>query len=144
MTDALPGNTILPIEEREETSLTSLSLSIDRRMIILASNDVNDQSLFLNGLTQNILILYHLFESLGYCVYLLQHGSNSSSDRRAFIHSYRTITTQELIMKPRNIKALIEIGMSLDAISRNYLRSIGATIVKLYLGNIMNIDIETI
>jgi hypothetical protein len=64
MTDALPGNTILPIEEKEETSLTSLSLSVDRRMIILASNDVNDQSLFLNGLTQNILILYHLFNKM--------------------------------------------------------------------------------
>ena len=144
MTDLLPGNTILPIEEKEETSLTSLSLSVDRPTIILASNDVNDQSLFLNGLTQNILILYHLFESLGYCVYLLQHGSNSSSEKRTFLNSYRTISTQELIMKPRNIKALIEIGMSLDAISRNYLRSIGATIVKLYLGNILNIDIETI
>ena len=144
MTELLPGNTILPIEEKEETSLTSLSLSVDRPVIILASNDVNDQSLFLNGLTQNILILYHLFESLGYCVYLLQHGSNSTSDKKTFIQSYRTITTQELIMKPRNIKALIEIGMSLDAISRNYLRSIGSKIIKLYLGNILNIDIETV
>ena len=144
MTEYLPGNTILPEEEKEDTCLTSL-LGINKQSaIILASNDVNDQSLFVNGLTQNILILYHLFESLGYHAYLLQHGASSSSDKKAFIHSYRTITTQEMIAKPRSIHALIEIGMSLDPTTRNYLRSIGGKIVKLYLGNILNIDIETI
>jgi hypothetical protein len=34
--------------------------------------------------------------------------------------------------------------MSVDSNTRAYLRSIGAKIVKLYLGNILNIDIETI
>ena len=34
--------------------------------------------------------------------------------------------------------------MSLDSLTRGYLRSVGAKIVKLYLGNILNIDIETI
>jgi hypothetical protein len=34
--------------------------------------------------------------------------------------------------------------MSLDNLTRQYLRSVGAKMVKLYLGNILNIDIETI
>ena len=141
--DYLPGNTLLPSEEYETTSLTSLSIPLTRPAIIFASNEVNDQNLFINGLTQNIVILYHLFESLGYDSYLLQH-STTKSDKKAFLHSYRSITTQEMVRQPMNIRAFIEIGMSLDSATRGYLRSVGAKIVKLYLGNILNIDIETI
>jgi hypothetical protein len=45
---------------------------------------------------------------------------------------------------PIPIRAFIEIGMSVDSNTRAYLRTIGAKIIKLYLGNILNIDIETI
>lgn len=141
--DYLPGNTLLPSEEHETTSLTPLSLSLDRPAIILASNEVNDQNLFINGLTQNIVVLYHLFESLGYDSYLLQHSS-SHSDKKEFLRSYRSITTQDMIQRRISIRAFIEIGMSLDSATRGYLRTVGAKIVKLYLGNILNIDIETI
>jgi len=141
--DYLPGNTLLPSEEHETTSLTSLSLPLDRPAIILASNEVNDQNLFINGLTQNIVVLYHLFESLGYDSYLLQH-SITQSDKKDFLKRYRCITTQEMVQRRMSIRAFIEIGMSLDSATRGYLRSVGAKIVKLYLGNILNIDIETI
>lgn len=141
--DYLPGNTLLPSEENVATSLTPLSLSLNRPAIILASNEVNDQNLFINGLTQNIIILYHLFESLGYDSYLLQH-STTTSDKKAFLKNYRSITTQGMVQQPMNIRAFIEIGMSLDSLTRGYLRSVGAKIVKLYLGNILNIDVETI
>ena len=139
----LPGNTVLPAEEYEMNPATSLDLPLTRKVIILATNEVNDQTLFINGLTQNIIVLYHLFESLGYRAYLLQH-SVQATEKKAFIKSYRTITTQEMVMKQLPIHAFIEIGMSLDSVTRGYLRTIGAKIVKLYLGNILNIDIETI
>jgi len=122
-----------------------LVTSTTRSAILLASNDVNDVSLFLNGLTQNILILYDLFESLGYDSYILHQGAGGSgAEKRAFIHRYRTITTKDVIQRPMPITALIEIGMSLDAVTRGYLRSVGTKIVKLYLGNILNIDVETV
>jgi hypothetical protein len=41
------------------------------------------------------------------------------------------------------VKAYIEIGMSIDSQLRRFLRLCGAKICKLYLGNILNIDIET-
>jgi hypothetical protein len=146
MTDVdnfLPGNTILPSEEYETNQATSLDIPLTRPVIILASNEVNDQTLFINGLTQNIVVLYHLFESMGYFSYLLQH-SVQDTEKKPFIKSYRTITTQDIVMKHLPIHAFIEIGMSLDSVTRGYLRTIGAKIVKLYLGNILNIDIETI
>ena len=141
--DYLPGNTVLPSEEYETNPATSLDLPLTRKVIILATNEVNDQTLFINGLTQNIVVLYHLFESLGYRAYLLQH-SVQATEKKAFIQSYRTISTQDMVMKQLPIHAFIEIGMSLDSVTRGYLRTIGTKIVKLYLGNILNIDIETI
>jgi len=143
--DTLPGNTDLSSYTKSDANIIPLTLPIgDRQAIILATNDVNDTTLFLNGLTQNIVILYDLFESMGYKSYLLQNTNNSTAEKKAFIHKYRTITPQEIVRSPIPIRMFIEIGMSLDAVTRSYLRSIGAKIVKLYLGNILNIDVETI
>lgn len=138
----IPGNTDLSSYNKSTVSLTKLDV-FDKKAIILATNDVNDVSLFLNGLTQNIIILYDLFESLGYKSYLLQHNRNIS-EKKEFINRYNIITPDEIIKNPIPIHTLIEIGMSLNAITRSYLRSIGSKIIKLYLGNIINIDIETI
>ena len=117
-------------------------LRIPSKVIILATNEFNDNSLFLNGLTQNILILYDLFECIGYKSYLLQY--NHTQHTNVFLNKYDAITPVELIAKPIEIGTFIEIGMSVNAEMRAYLRSNGAKIVKLYLGNILNIDIETI
>jgi hypothetical protein len=140
----LPGNTDLSSYNKSVIPLTPLKHIPDRPVIILATNDVNDETLFRNGLTQNIVVLYDLFESMGYKSYLLQYNGQPAGNKKSFILNYRTITPQELILKPMKIKTFIEIGMSVDSITRAYLRSIGAKIVKLYLGNILNIDIETV
>lgn len=136
----LPGNTILPSEEYHLTTLPSL-VSHSKPIVIFATNDVNHHTLFQNGLTQNIVILYDLFECLGYQSYLLQASSPEKND---IIQQYRTILLQDMIKQSMPISLFIEIGMSLDTLTRQYLRSIGAKMVKLYLGNILNIDIETI
>ena len=120
----LPGNTVLPTEEQESTELTSLLSNKPRPIVILATNEVNDQNLFINGLTQNIVVLYHLFEILGYEAYLLQH-SVSDSDKKAFLKRYRTLTCEGMVKNKMSINMFIEIGMSLDATTRGYLRSIG-------------------
>jgi len=140
--DFLPGNTDLSSYSKPVPQITPLTTPLNRTAIILASNDVNDCSLFLNGLTQNIVILYDLFESMGYKSYLLQHGA-SNTEKKDFILRYRTISAKDIILNPIPIHAFIEIGMSVDSTTRGYLRSIGAKIIKLYLGNIINIDIET-
>jgi hypothetical protein len=141
----LPGNTDLSSYNKGPSGpITSLSLPLERPAIILATNDVNDDTLFRNGLTQNIVVLYDLFESMGYKAYLFQHGGDAGSAKKDFILGYRTTNPHELLRNPIPIHAFIEIGMSVDSNTRAYLRSIGAKIVKLYLGNILNIDIETI
>jgi hypothetical protein len=59
--DYLPGNTIILSEESSPVALPSLSVST-KPIVVFASNDINDYTLFHNGLTQNIIILYDLFE----------------------------------------------------------------------------------
>jgi hypothetical protein len=144
MSIVLPGNSDLSSYKKSDVEITPLTLSLERPAIILATNDVNDDTLFRNGLTQNIVVLYDLFESMGYKSYLLQYAGQPPGEKKSFILNYRTITPNDIIKSPMPIRAFIEIGMSLDSATRGYLKSIGAKIVKLYLGNILNIDIETI
>jgi hypothetical protein len=141
--ELIPGNTDLSSYKKSDAIITSLSLPPKRPAIILATNDVNDDTLFRNGLTQNIVVLYDLFESMGYSSYLLQYAI-SNTEKKTFIQNYKVITANEIIKGNINIKAFIEIGMSVDSTTRSYLRSSGAKIIKLYLGNILNIDIESI
>ncbi len=143
MTLQLPGNSDLSSYTKYKPKISKLAIVKDRPVVVFATNDVNDDTLFRNGLTQNIVVLYDLFESMGYKSYLLQHNGETSQ-KKDFILNYRAITAGDIIKNPMPIKLFIEIGMSLDATTRAYLRSIGAKIVKLYLGNILNIDIETI
>ena len=138
---SMPGSTDLSSYNKSEINLTTFNIS-DKKVIILATNDVNDVSLFLNGLTQNIIILYDLFECMGYKSYLFQYCRNI--EKNEFINRYDIITIDEIIKNPIPIHTFIEIGMSVNSVTRSYIRSNGAKIVKLYLGNILNIDIETI
>jgi hypothetical protein len=138
--EGLPGNTRLPITTYNEVK-TPLKTNSERRIIVLASNEVTDQTLFVNGLTQNIVVLYHLFESLGFEAYLLQH-SITDAEKKSFLRGYKNVVCQDLLKM--RIHLFIEIGMSIDALTRGYLRGIGCNIAKLYLGNILNIDVETI
>lgn len=109
-------------------------------IVIFGINDINEHMLFQNGLTQNVVILYDLFETLGYQSYLLQNRPEHSD----LMGSYRTISLENVVKQCMNISLFIEVGVSLDTLTRQYLRSIHAKIIKLYLGNILNIDIETV
>ena len=136
----LPGNTILPKEEIQPVVLSSFGLA--KKIIILASNEINDESLFINGLTQNIIILYDLFESMGYSCRLLQ--TTVSTNKKTFLERYQYIKTNELVTSSQPFHIFVEIGMSIDESTRRHLHNSGTRIAKLYLGNILNIDIETI
>ena len=118
MSLALPGNTDLSSYQKAKVDITPLDLSSKREAVILATNDVNDVSLFLNGLTQNILVLYDLFESLGYDSYLIQHNPNNTTEKKKFISRFRTITPKGIIHTSRPIKLLVEIGRGVDATRR--------------------------
>lgn len=141
----LPGLTDLSdYKSSKNTCLSSLNTTGKRKTILLATNDISDGSLYNNGLYQNILLLYNLFESFGYKCYLIQHRDGNSNKKSDIFNNFDIIFPDVLIKNPMEIYLYLEIGMSLDSVNRSYLRDNGAKIVKLYLGNILNIDIETV
>ena len=77
---------------------------------------------------------------MGYTCKLLQ--TNIAANKKSFLDRYSYLKTTELIN--HSIHIFIEIGMSIDAPTRGFLRKRGTKITKLYLGNILNIDVETI
>jgi hypothetical protein len=109
-----------------------------RPVILLATTLITDAIIFNNGLFQNILILYKLFELLGYDVYLLVDRQGEG------IKGYKTILPEVILKNPIPVKFYIEIGMSVAVPMRKYLQEVGARIVKLYLGNTLNIDVESV
>lgn len=109
--------------------------------ILLAIGGLSSATLFHNGLTQNALILYDLFESMGATCHLLLDKATPSSDPLA--SRYRTLLPEAYVKTPFPVSVYIEIGMSLDSTWKDLLKSQGTRLTKLYLGNVLNIDVET-
>ena len=115
-----------------------------RKIVLLATAAITDNNIFSNGLFQNVYILYKMFESMGMCPIMIVNEKPKSLDTiPSMIRSSRMIVAEELLKQPIPVFAYIEIGMSIDPVVRKFLRMIGAKSYKLYLGNILNIDIET-
>ena len=115
-----------------------------RKIILLATAAINEGNIFTNGLFQNVYVFYKMFESMGMCPIMIVNDKPKSLDNiPPMIRSARMIVAEELLKQPIPVFAYIEIGMSIDPIVRKFLRMIGAKSYKLYLGNILNIDIET-
>ena len=115
-----------------------------RKIILLATAAINEGNVFSNGLFQNVYVFYKMFESMGFCPILIVNEKPKNLDGTPpMIRNTRMVVAEELLKQPIPVLAYIEIGMSIDPIVRKFLRMIGAKSYKLYLGNILNIDIET-
>lgn len=117
---------------------------IERPVVLLATATITDENIFANGLFQNVYILYKLFDAAGWTPILTVNDKPKSLDKiPEVLRTSRVVSVEDLVKQPLPVKAYIEIGMSIDPNVRRFLRMIGAKIYKLYLGNILNIDIET-
>ena len=107
--------------------------------IFLATGQITKDTLFLNGLYQNSLTLYSLFESLGHRCHCLVDCSGS------FLDGYRSLEPEAYVQNPTayTLGLYIEIGAAFDAEWRSFLRRKGVRVVKLLLGNCLTIDVES-
>jgi len=115
-------------------------MSLPSEDIFLATGLIEESDLFHNGLHQNTLTLYTLLEGLGYRCHCLVEKPG------AFVPGYRFLEPEIYLssMNTYRVKAYIEIGLTLDVAFRTLLQSRGTRTVKLYLGNVLNIDTETV
>jgi Protein of unknown function (DUF2827) len=112
----------------------------NKGIIILATGLITQETLFNNGLQQNSLALYNLFESMGYTCYCITEKGGVG------LEGYRFYEPEAFLMQKGLIGVVwyIEIGLSLDMGWRQAVRQAGGKVAKLYLGNVLNIDIETV
>jgi hypothetical protein len=110
-----------------------------RKVVLIATAPITEGCIFSNGLYQNIFIIYKMLNAMGFLPFFLQNGPAD-----AVLNGCRVIDVQAFVKKPFPVYMYLEIGMSVDTFFRKFLKSLGARNVKIYLGNILNIDIETI
>jgi hypothetical protein len=116
----------------------------EKKNIFLATAAIGEDTLFINGLYQNVYLLYRMFEAMGYFPFLFVNKKLDPNQKvPKFMQDVRVMQVEEFAQRPFQISYYIEIGMSVEEKVRKFLKMCGAKICKLYLGNILNIDIET-
>ena len=115
----------------------------DKPRVLLTTVKISDDHIWANGLFQNIYILYKMMETLGYEPILMVDNLENNKDA-TIVKKFRTTDFKQYIASPFKVAAYLEMGMSCDPSIRRFFRNMGAKVAKLYMGNILNIDIETI
>ena len=146
--EQLPGMTRLGHEPAADVkpvaALTHIPPPLHRKVILLATANITDSTIFANGLFQNIVLFYRMFESMAWTPILLVNEKPKNLEKvPEQIRTCRMVCADEILKEPIPVYGYIEIGMSIDPGVRRFLKMVGSKICKLYLGNILNIDIET-
>ena len=128
-----------------QATLTELPRLKDRGIILLSTATITDDNIYMNGLFQNVFVFYRMFDAMGYApIFLVNEKPKDLKNIPAPLRACRQIVTEDLLRQPMpNVLALIEIGMSMDPLVRQFVKMIGGRLIKVYLGNILNIDVET-
>lgn len=129
----------------EAGPLSGLRPVIDRKIILLSTATITEENLYANGLFQNVFVFYRMFEAMGYApILIVNEKPKNLKQIPEPLRKCRTIVMDEILRSPMpNVLALLEIGMSMDPLVRQFIKMLGGRLIKIYLGNILNIDIET-
>ena len=126
------------------TGIGELGNILQRKVVLLATAVITEENLFTNGLFQNVYVFYRMFEAMGWLpIMIVNKKPESINNIPWYMRDLRLIGVEEIAKNPIPVKLYIEIGMSIDSNMRKFLKMCGARIAKLYLGNILNIDVET-
>jgi hypothetical protein len=124
-------------------AMPPVHVSGPRPRVIMTSVKIPDDQIWANGLFQNVYVIYKMLEAAGIEPYVLVDNNDNNKD--AIIHKkFRVLDFKEYAAKPFHVIGYIEMGMSCEPAIRAHFRRMGAKVAKLYLGNILNIDIETV
>jgi len=135
--EKLPGMT----EYTESNTSVTPFHPAKRSVVMIGSSTINMSTMFNNGLMQNVYILYRMFQSMGYIPILLVQEMPASVP--VYMTDVTLLTIESFVTAAIRVDVYIEIAMSIDVVVKQYLRMGGSRIYKLYLGNILNIDIES-
>lgn len=145
--DAPPASLIpYGLQKESKRGLVSNPVKVptERPIILLATALITEDNIFMNGLFQNIYILYRMFEAM-HCTPIMCVNTKPTNLSKIpkYMYDLRIMCCEDFQRSPIPVKAYIEIGMSVDQGMHTFMKMCGAKICKLYLGNILNIDVET-
>jgi hypothetical protein len=133
-----PADSVSPLQSIHITS------QFNRPVILIATASISDANIFNNGLYQNCFIIYRLAEAIGWLpIFVVNQKPKELTGIPELVRSCRVAEVDDILQAPIPVKVYMEIGMSISSNLRKYMKMLGARNVKLYLGNILNIDIET-
>lgn len=133
----------LPINHEKSAKVLAMAHENTQKCVFLTSIALPERDVFRNGLYQNIFMLYELIETLGYKAYVLTEKPLHDVSGSEILHKgFRVIDINEFMAHPFQVYYVIEVAMGLAPHLRSIFKSIGTHVTKLYLGNVLNIDIE--
>jgi len=139
--EKLPGMTEY-INHSIPSSCIPISVNQEKKpVIMIGSSTIDMTTIFNNGLLQNVYILYRMFQSMGYLPILLVQ--EIPKDLPTYMKDLTMLSMESFASVSIKVTIYIEIAMSIDVVIKQFLRLGGSRIYKLYLGNILNIDIES-
>ena len=146
--EALPGmtrRTVGPGDAvRPANPVLGCTPLFQRPVILIATASISDSNIFNNGLYQNCFILYKLAEAIGWLpIFVVNEKPKELTGIPELVRGCRVAEIEDILRTPLPVKIYLEIGMSISSNLRHYMKMLGARNIKLYLGNILNIDIET-
>lgn len=125
-------------------SILEIKPAFERRVLLIATASISDSNLFNNGLYQNCFILYRLAEAIGWLpIFVVNEKPKDLNGIPEMVRTCRLAVVEDIIKQPLNVSVYLEVGMSISGNLRRYMKMLGARVCKLYLGNILNIDMET-
>jgi hypothetical protein len=134
-----PGDAVQPL-----LSLNSISPLFQRPVMLIATASIGESNIFNNGLYQNCFLLYRLAEAVGWMpIFVVNSKPKDLKEVPEILRSCRIAEVDDILANPLSIKLYLEVGMSISSQLRRFMKMMGAKTAKLYLGNIVNIDIET-
>ena len=77
---------------------------VQRNVILLATPAITEDNIFMNGLFQNIYVLYRMFESMGWLSMLIVNTKVESSKSPKYMRDLRIICVEDIVQSPIPIK----------------------------------------
>jgi hypothetical protein len=134
-----PADTVHPM-----SPLLQIPPTFHRKIVLLATASISDSNIFNNGLYQNCWVIYRLAEAVGWLpIFVVNSKPKDLSGIPDIIKTCRIAEIEDILKQPVAVGLYLEIGMSISSNLRRYMKMLGARTAKLYLGNILNIDVET-
>jgi hypothetical protein len=111
---------------------------------ISITDKINTSHLYSNGISQNIVLLYELFERLGHNVFLVIITPREAQTITLNDNQQLNALTLEELQKKQSLDLFFEAGSILSKAERDAVKKLGATFVSVHYGNSLIMDMEKI